>query len=143
MKLYIALILVLLSGGMAQAQMTFKFQDQSVSKVLEAYSKVVNKELVIEPSVTNKPLNTITVQTTANPVTKKEAIKMIEMALRDQAGVAIMPLDDKRVSVILVTKRAGLSTIMIVLLSVLALAALCVIVWLWLKRRMHIIPRIS
>lgn len=143
MKLYIALILVLLSGGMAQAQMTFKFQDQSVSKVLEAYSKVVNKELVIEPSVTNKPLNTITVQTTANPVTKKEAIKMIEMALLDQAGVAIMPLDDKRVSVILVTKRAGLSTIMIVLLSVLALAALCVIVWLWLKRRMHIIPRIS
>ena len=104
MKNHITLILALLFAGMAQAQITFKIQGQRVSQVLEMYSKLMDKELVIEPNATNQ-WKTINLQTTTKSVTKKEAAKMIESALRDQADVAITPLDDKRVSVKLVKKQ--------------------------------------
>jgi type II secretory pathway component GspD/PulD (secretin) len=104
MKNYITLILVLLFVGLARADdgYHYNFKSVPVSEVLPIYSKLVGKELIIEAGVTNQ-WKAINLQTDKG-LSKDEAIKLLESALRDQAGVAIKSLDDKRVSVTLVKK---------------------------------------
>lgn len=92
----------MLFAGSAHAQGSFNFQGARISMVLDVYSQLSGKQLVIESSATNQ-LKTITVKTTA-AVTKEEAIKTIESALHKQADIVIAPLDDKRASVKLVQK---------------------------------------
>ena len=100
MKSYIALVLALLFAHAAQAEdypVTAKLEGAEVSQALNLYSAMSGKELVVEPSVTNR-WKRITLDINP-PVSKKEAAKMIESALRKQADVVITRLDDKRVAV--------------------------------------------
>ena len=72
--------------------------------MLQVYSTLSGKELVIEPSATNQ-LKTIIMNITAtNALTKAEAAKVVEAELRKQADIVITPLDDRRVSVTLAKK---------------------------------------
>ena len=108
MKKYITISLALLTAGIAQAQTSpktsFKTKGTPVPRMLQVYSTLSGKELVIEPSATNQ-LKTITMNITAtNALTKAEAAKVVEAELRKQADIVITPLDDRRVSVTLAKK---------------------------------------
>ena len=88
---------------MAHAQEgTFNFINARVSMVLDVYSQLSAKQLIIESGVTNQT-KSITVMT-PKPVTNQEAMKLMEAALREQAGVVFEPLDGKHVAVRLFKK---------------------------------------
>lgn len=72
----------------------------SVSETLKLYSAWSDMKLVIEPGVTNQPFH---INFTYQGTSRKEAAKMLEQALRQQAGVVIRSLDDQRASVTAVT----------------------------------------
>jgi len=105
MKKHITVSLALLVAGITHAQTTrFETKGTPVIGVLRAYSTLSGKELIIEPSATNK-LKLITMHIKAtNALTKADAAKVIELELRKQADIVITPLDDKRVSVKLAKK---------------------------------------
>jgi hypothetical protein len=99
MKTFLAVIVALAFGAMSHAQDfagSLHFKNAPVSYVLDLYGKLIDKKLVIEPGATflTKPIHL----QTAN-VQKKEALKLIESALLEQANVVVAPLDEKSVSV--------------------------------------------
>jgi hypothetical protein len=100
MKKYFAAVLALIVAGSAQAQTTsINIEKSPVWRTLWVYSTCSDKEMVIEPEVTNQ-LKTITIHSTAtNALTKVEVAKILEQELRKQADIVITPIDDKRVSV--------------------------------------------
>ena len=100
MKKYFAGVLALVVAGSAQAQTSsINTEKSSVWRTLWVYSTCSDKEMVIEPEVTNQ-LKTITIHFTAtNALTKVEVAKILEQELRKQADIVITPIDDKRVSV--------------------------------------------
>jgi hypothetical protein len=100
MKNYITLIIGLLFAVATQAEepgMTARLQGTSVSQTLHMYSVLTGRKLVIEPSATNQ-WKTITLDINP-PVSKKDAAKMIETALHEQANVTITLLDDNQAAV--------------------------------------------
>ena len=72
------------------------FKNVPASEVLTIYKKMSGLEFVIDSHV-KQVTSPVTLKTT--PLTKAEALKLIQTALLTQAGIVIMPLDDKRVSV--------------------------------------------
>ena len=101
MRTYITVLIAISFAGIAHAQVqsTTSSNDQKVSvqEALFLYSKLVGKELVIDPSITAQSL-TITISK-PKPRPKAETIQEIESALRGQDNIIISPLDDKRLSV--------------------------------------------
>jgi hypothetical protein len=71
----------------------------AVKQVLPIYKSLSGAELVIASNV-QRVYSTITVDTPpGKQLDKAEAMKLIEKALIDQAGIILTRLDDKRVSV--------------------------------------------
>jgi hypothetical protein len=73
----------------------FGFDDASVQSVLQYYSDLSGKELVIDHEVSAKSKMTIMKRT----LTQTEALALLERELRNQAGLLLTPTDDKRVAV--------------------------------------------
>jgi type II secretory pathway component GspD/PulD (secretin) len=81
----------------ADGDINLRFQQASVSQVLQTYSSLTGLELVIAPSATNQT-NTITLDINP-PVPKQVAVRKIVAALLSQADVVIRPIDAKHLSV--------------------------------------------
>ena len=81
----------------ADARGVIKFESVPVPQLLSAYKAMSGLELVID-SRAKTLISSVTVQSSA-PLTKTEALKLIEKALVEQAGVVITPLDDRQASV--------------------------------------------
>jgi hypothetical protein len=79
----------------AQPGGVFKFESADLIYVLESYQSMTGLKLVIASNVHQAK---ITLQS-QGPTSAKEAARMIERALIDQAGVVITPLGDGKVSV--------------------------------------------
>ncbi len=92
------LTLLLTFTAPAQPSGVFKFEAAEVSKVFEAYRVITGLELVIASNVEKAPPFKITLQS-KRETTAKEAARMIERALLEQAGVVITHLEDGRISV--------------------------------------------
>jgi len=104
MKKYITLVLALLYAGMTHAEDsrgTINLETVKIPVVLDLYSQITHKELVIESAVTNQS-KFISVQIEA--ASKQECAKLLEKALLEQADIVITPLDEKRASVKLAKK---------------------------------------
>ena len=104
MKKYITLVLVLLYASMTHAENvrgTINLESVKIPVVLNLYSQITDKELVIESAVTNQS-KFISVRMQA--ASKMECAKLLEKALLEQADIVITPLDDKRASVKLAKK---------------------------------------
>ncbi|HSY18487.1 MAG TPA: hypothetical protein VK815_09150 [Candidatus Acidoferrales bacterium] len=67
-------------------------------EVLDIYSKLTGLKVVKDPQVKTIQSTSRIVLTTTRPITKPQAIKLLEKALREQAGVVITPLDATSVS---------------------------------------------
>ena|SRR5581483_4961547 len=99
MKPCITAILMMVFMAVANAEDSrgsFNLKNRSVSSVLAVYETLTDKKLVIEPDATNQTRK-INLRVVNEP--KKEAAKHIESALRRQANVVIIPLDEKSVAV--------------------------------------------
>jgi len=68
----------------------------SVMQALQVYQDLTGAELVTDSRVRKVPHG---LSLLANPTNKSEAVKIIEHALLEQAGVVLTPLGEKRVSV--------------------------------------------
>ena len=79
------------------------FKTVPISMVLNVYSDLSGKQLVIDSAVTNQT-RLITV-TSSESLNREQAAKLIESALKKQAGVVIEPIDDKRLAVKLEKKK--------------------------------------
>lgn len=99
MKNYIIILAAFLTTAAfaADGDINLRFQQVSVSQVLQAYSGLTGLELVIEPSATNQT-KTITLDINP-PVPKQVAVRKIVASLLAQADVVIRPIDDKHLSV--------------------------------------------
>ena len=73
------------------------FKAMDVVQVLPIYAEMLQKKLVISPLV-KKVRNTITLGP-VNGLTTAEGLRLIEKALREQAGVVITKIDEKTVLV--------------------------------------------
>jgi type II secretory pathway component GspD/PulD (secretin) len=73
------------------------FNSARDSVVLDIYSKLTGLELAIDPRV--KVFEHPVTFRNTEPLTKTEAVQMIEKALLTQAGIVITRLDDKRATV--------------------------------------------
>jgi hypothetical protein len=103
MKTWLTVIFVLAFAAMSNAQDyagSFHLKNMPVSEVLDIYASLIDKKLLIEPAATNQVafINLYN----QNVVGKHGTAKLIETALREQANVVIVPLDEKTVSVKLV-----------------------------------------
>ena len=72
------------------------FTNADVLQVVDIYKAMTGAQLVTDSRV-KMVRHTITLL--ANPSRKEEAVKLLEKALLEQAGVVMTRLDDKRVSV--------------------------------------------
>src|ERR1017187_7771335 len=77
--------------------LTLDISRGELQDVLHAYSMFSGLELVESPEV--KAMHTLVTIQPKHQVTKAEALKLIEDAVKDQAGVVIKRLDDKKASV--------------------------------------------
>ena len=68
-------------------------------QVLHLYSQLTGLKLVKDVQVLSVQNDLRVTLTISKPVTKAQAIKLLETALREQAGVVISPLDAQSVSV--------------------------------------------
>ena len=84
------------SAEVGLAPGSINFANSEVSQILEIYRSMTAMDLVIDSRVKTMH-HPITLQ--AKAASKDEAVKLIEKALVDQAGVVITRLDDKRASV--------------------------------------------
>ena len=73
------------------------FENVSASEVLTIYKKMSGLELVVD-SRAKHVTSPVTFKTTT-PLTKAEALKLIQTTLLKQAGIVITLLDDKQASV--------------------------------------------
>jgi type II secretory pathway component GspD/PulD (secretin) len=73
------------------------FKNVPASEVPTTYKKMSGLEFIVDSHV-KRVTSPVTLKTTT-PLTKGEALKLIQTALLTQAGIVITPLDDKRVSV--------------------------------------------
>jgi len=103
MKTFLLLVLGLLLTGFClwsaetgRAPGTLHFTNAEVSQILPIYQSMTALELVTDSRV-RTVRHPITLQTKAGA--KDEAVKLIEKALVNQAGIVITRLDDKRASV--------------------------------------------
>ncbi len=90
------------SSADAQADEIFppgliRFDGASAFAVLDIYKELSGAELLVASNV-NTVAATITLKTTV-PLTRVQALRAIEQALLEQAGMVINKLDEKRVSV--------------------------------------------
>jgi hypothetical protein len=99
MKNHIIILAFLLTTAAfaADGDINLRFQQASVSQVLQVYSGLSGLELAIAPSATNQT-KTITLDINP-PVPKPVAVTKIAAALRKQADIAIKPIDDKHAAV--------------------------------------------
>jgi type II secretory pathway component GspD/PulD (secretin) len=72
-------------------------ENVSASEVVTLYKQMSGLELVVD-SRAKRVTSPVTFKTT-KPLTKAEALKLIQSALLKQAGIVITPLDDKQASV--------------------------------------------
>ena len=76
---------------------TMNLENVPTSEVLTIYKQMSGLELVVD-SRAKHVTSPVTFKTTT-PLKKEDALKLIQSALLKQAGIVIMPLDDKRASV--------------------------------------------
>jgi type II secretory pathway component GspD/PulD (secretin) len=84
------------------ATLTLDFEKAGLQDFLQAYSKFSGVELVESPEV--QKLHTAITLHPNHQVTVKEAIKLMEDAVKEQAGIVIKHLDDKKASATLAKK---------------------------------------
>ena len=96
MKKYIALLLTTLFVVAVFAG-SFDFKNAPIPMVLGVYAKLADKQLVIEPAVTNQT-KFITVR--VDDITDKaQAAQAMAAALQKQAGIVFEKLDENRLAV--------------------------------------------
>ena len=96
-------LLILMASLMAfrsfcadEARGNINFENVPVEKVLEVYKPLSGRELVISSDLKGYHPG---INLRLSDASKTEALKAIETALLEQAGVVITPLDNKRISV--------------------------------------------
>jgi hypothetical protein len=78
------------------ANITYNFQGIPVSQILDIYADLCGKKLVVDPSVDQKLMR---IQT-EHPITASEAKRLIEEALKVQAGVKLVPASDGTITAV-------------------------------------------
>jgi hypothetical protein len=78
------------------ASITYNFQGIPMSQILEIYADLCGKKLVVGPSVIQKLMR---IQT-EHPITPSEARRLIEEALKVQAGIMLVPASDGTIAAV-------------------------------------------
>jgi predicted hydrocarbon binding protein len=97
-----SLLLCSTAFSAADLTLTLDIQKDDLQDVLHAYGKLTGLQLVKSSEV--ETMHTLIIVHPDHPVTIKEAITLIEDAVKDQAGVVIKRLDDKKASATLAKK---------------------------------------
>jgi hypothetical protein len=100
--IFASLLLSSTAFSAAESTLTVDIEKDDLQDILHVYGKLTGLQLV-ESSEVEKMHTLITVHPD-HPVTIKEAIKLIEDAVKDQAGVVIKRIDDKKASATLAKK---------------------------------------
>ena len=101
-QIFVCLLLSSAVFATPEPGFTLDISSDELQDVLHTYAMLSGLELVESSEV--KAIHTLVTIQPIHQVTKAEALKLIEEAVKDQAGVVIKRLDDKKVSVTKVKK---------------------------------------